>query len=103
MQNSVNRKSETRIIIAKKILLKLGVNFEMCRNGKEALAMVSKGLNDQRNLGASHILPFEYIFMDCQMDGCEATRLIREKDYGVHIPIIGLTAHAEGEELNNFL
>ncbi|KAI3790546.1 hypothetical protein L2E82_03659 [Cichorium intybus] len=37
-------------IIAKKILLKLGVNFEMCRNGKEALAMVSKGLNDQRNL-----------------------------------------------------
>ncbi|KAI3749178.1 hypothetical protein L2E82_19785 [Cichorium intybus] len=94
-------------IIAKKILLKLGVTFEMCRNGKEALAMVSKGLNDQRNLGASHILPFEYIFMDCQMpemDGCEATRLIRleEKDYGVHIPIIGLTAHAEGEELNNF-
>ncbi|KAI3701271.1 hypothetical protein L2E82_45922 [Cichorium intybus] len=53
-------------IIATKFLLKLGVNFEMCRNGKEALPMVSKGLNDQRNLGASHILPFEYIFMDCQ-------------------------------------
>ncbi|XP_071730773.1 histidine kinase CKI1-like [Rutidosis leptorrhynchoides] len=38
------------------------------------------------------------------MDGCEATRQIREteKDYGVHIPIIGLTAHAQGEELNKF-
>lgn len=38
------------------------------------------------------------------MDGCEATRQIRlkEKDFGVHIPIIGLTAHEEGEELNKF-
>ena len=36
------------------------------------------------------------------MDGCEATRQIRltENDYGVHIPIIGLTAHEEGEEVN---
>ncbi|CAH1447553.1 unnamed protein product [Lactuca virosa] len=95
-------------MIAKKILLKLGVSFEMCRNGKEAFNMVSKGLSHQTNLGASHILPYEYIFMDCQMpemDGCEATRLIRvkEKEYGVHIPIIGLTAHAEGQELNKFI
>ncbi|KAL7582188.1 hypothetical protein Lser_V15G41521 [Lactuca serriola] len=95
-------------MIAKKILLKLGVSFEMCRNGKEAFTMVSKGLSHQTNLGASHILPYEYIFMDCQMpemDGCEATRLIRvkEKEYGVHIPIIGLTAHAEGQELNKFI
>ncbi|KVH94497.1 CheY-like superfamily [Cynara cardunculus var. scolymus] len=91
--------------IAKKILLKHGVTIETCRNGKEALTMVSKGLSDQRNLGASHILPYEYILMDYQMpvmDGCEATRQIRlkEKDYGVHAPIIGLTAHTEGEELN---
>ncbi|MFS7952016.1 putative histidine kinase response regulator and transcription factor RR-A-type family [Helianthus anomalus] len=46
--------------------------------------------------------------MDCQtlvMDGCEATRQIRqmEKEYGVHIPIIGLSAHGEGEELNKFV
>nr|KAJ0224301.1 hypothetical protein LSAT_V11C100045080 [Lactuca sativa] len=95
-------------MIAKKILSKLGVSFEMCRNGKEAFTMVSKGLSHQTNLRASHILPYEYIFMDCQMpemDGCEATRLIRvkEKEYGVHIPIIGLTAHAEGQELNKFI
>ncbi|CAI9300417.1 unnamed protein product [Lactuca saligna] len=73
-------------MIAKKILLKLSVSFEMCRNGKEAFTMVSEGLSHQTNLGASHILPYEYIFMDCQMpemDGCEATRLIRvkEKEY----------------------
>lgn len=37
------------------------------------------------------------------MDGFEATRLIREeeRDYGVHIPIIALTAHANGEEANS--
>nr|XP_043633370.1 histidine kinase CKI1-like [Erigeron canadensis] len=95
-------------MIAKKSLLKHGLVIDTCTNGEEALTLVSKSLNDQRDLGASHILPYEYIFMDCQMpvmDGCEATRQIRliEKDYGVCIPIIGLTAHAEGEELNTFL
>nr|GEU51538.1 histidine kinase CKI1-like [Tanacetum cinerariifolium] len=90
--------------IAKMILLKHGYTIEMCRNGNEALTMVSKGLSDQKNLGASHILPYDFILMDCQMpvmDGCEATRQIRltENEYGVHIPIIGLTAHEEGEEL----
>lgn len=35
-----------------------------------------------------------------EMDGYEATRLIREEErkYGVHIPIIALTAHTSGEE-----
>ncbi|KAJ9543168.1 hypothetical protein OSB04_022875 [Centaurea solstitialis] len=93
--------------IAKKILSKHGVSIETCGNGKEAFDKVSKGLNDQRDLGASHILPYEYILMDYQMpvmDGCEATRQIRsmEKEYGVHTPIIGLTAHTEGKELNRF-
>lgn len=35
-----------------------------------------------------------------EMDGYEATKRIREEEqqYGVHIPIIALTAHANGEE-----
>ncbi|XP_076892927.1 histidine kinase CKI1-like [Bidens hawaiensis] len=91
-----------------RVFWKNGVVFDTCTNGQEALTFVSKGLTDQRDLGASHILPYDYILMDCQMpvmDGCEATRHIRlmEKDYGVRIPIIGLTAHEEGEELNRFL
>ncbi|GKA02056.1 histidine kinase CKI1-like protein [Tanacetum coccineum] len=92
-------------MIVQKLLSRYGVTTTSCLNGKQALDMVTKGLNDQRNIGASHILPYDYIFMDCQMpdmDGFEATKHIRlvEKNYGVHIPIIGLTAHEEGEELN---
>nr|GEW45343.1 histidine kinase CKI1-like [Tanacetum cinerariifolium] len=93
-------------IVAQKLLSRNGVTTTYCvNNRKEALDMVIKGLNDQRNIGASHILPYDYIFMDCQMpdmDGCKATKQIGlvEKNYGVHFPIIGLTAHEEGEELN---
>ncbi|PWA94638.1 CheY-like superfamily [Artemisia annua] len=91
--------------ITKMILLKHGFTVDMCRNGNEALTMVSQGLRDLKNHRASHTSPYDFILMDCQMpvmDGCEATRQIRltENDYGVHIPIIGLTAHAEGEEVN---
>ncbi|GJV52306.1 histidine kinase CKI1-like protein [Tanacetum coccineum] len=93
-------------MIVQRLLSRNGVTTTSCvNNGEKALDMVTRGLNDQRNIGASHILPYDYIFMDCQMpkmDGCEATKQIRlvEKNYGVHIPIIGLTAHEEGEELN---
>ncbi|KAK3032995.1 hypothetical protein RJ639_037124 [Escallonia herrerae] len=43
--------------------------------------------------------------MDCEMplmNGYDATRLIRmeEKHYGVHIPIIALTAHAISKTLD---
>ncbi|PON90708.1 Sortase system response regulator [Trema orientale] len=51
-------------------------------------------------------MPYYCILMDCEMkimNGYEATLEIRkvEKSYGVHIPIIGLTAHTMGSEEAN--
>ncbi|XP_076912125.1 histidine kinase CKI1-like [Bidens hawaiensis] len=57
----------TQQMIAKRVFLKYGVVFDTCTNGQEALTFVSKGLTDQRDIGASHILPYDYILMDCQV------------------------------------
>uniref|UniRef100_A0A7N2L1N0 histidine kinase n=1 Tax=Quercus lobata TaxID=97700 RepID=A0A7N2L1N0_QUELO len=86
-------------------LLKLGATAETCVNGQEALDLVCKGLSNQSKLGISKILPYDYVLMDCEMpvmNGYEATKQIRkmEKSYGVHIPIIALTAHTSGGEAN---
>jgi len=56
------------------------------QNGREALEALKKQ-------------PFDVVLMDGQMpemDGFEATNLIRgkEKASGTHLPIIALTAHA---------
>jgi CheY-like chemotaxis protein/anti-sigma regulatory factor (Ser/Thr protein kinase) len=78
--NLVNQKVLTAL------LQKAGHTVELSRDGLEALA----ALSDRA---------FDLIMMDVQMpnmDGWEATRLIREKESstGKHIPIIALTAHA---------
>ena len=48
-------------------LLKLGATAKTCVNGQEALDLVFKGLSDQRKLGASKILPYDYVLMDCEV------------------------------------
>lgn len=58
----------------------------LAQNGREALEAFDKH-------------PFDIVLMDGQMpemDGFEATKLIREKEKasGTHLPIIALTAHA---------
>ncbi|KAL5858202.1 hypothetical protein ACOSQ3_005660 [Xanthoceras sorbifolium] len=98
--NGVLRKLATRN------LTKLGATVEVCENGEEALQLVRDALRDQIKYGGPQIMPYDYILMDCEMpimNGYEATKQIRkeEKYYGIHIPIIALTAHVSGEEANN--
>ncbi|KAK4848401.1 hypothetical protein QYF36_012510 [Acer negundo] len=88
------------------ILTRLGATVEVCENGAEALQLVRNGLEDWTENGCPQILPYDYILMDCEMpimNGFEATKQIRkeEKYYGVHIPIIALTAHVSGEKAEN--
>ncbi|XP_020228204.1 histidine kinase CKI1 [Cajanus cajan] len=81
--------------LASVTLISLGATIEQCENGQQAVQLVREALS--RNFSNP---PYDYILMDCQMpvvDGLEATKEIRkmEKRYGVHIPIIALTACTE--------
>ncbi|XP_047326070.1 histidine kinase CKI1-like [Impatiens glandulifera] len=87
--------------IAIKHLSRLGGTVEACENGIEVVGLVCTGLRD-RNRGS--VFPYDYIIMDCEMpimDGFEATKKIRDEEvnhYGVHIPIMALTAHTKDEQ-----
>jgi two-component system sensor histidine kinase/response regulator len=68
------------------LLEKRGHNVAVAGNGREALDALDKE-------------KFDVVFMDVQMpemDGLEATTIVREKEKntGLHQPIIALTAHA---------
>jgi PAS domain S-box-containing protein len=76
--NLVNQK------LARRLLEREGHLVTIAENGKRAI-----------ELFRSH--PFDLIFMDVQMpemDGIEATTLIRRYETDSHIPIIAMTAHA---------
>ena len=66
------------------MLMKAGYKVDIAENGRVAVDMV-----DKKN--------YDLIFMDIQMpemDGYEATGVIREKQKDKHTPIIAMTAHA---------
>jgi len=74
--------------VALMMLKKLGLRADIAVNGTEAVK-------------ASAAKPYRLIFMDIQMpemDGLEATRLIRAGGSGKNIPIVALTAHAMPED-----
>jgi len=68
------------------LLKRMGVDFELASNGKEAIAKVARE-------------SFDVILMDVQMpvmDGLTATRLLRQEGYAG--PIVALTANAMQQE-----
>ncbi|MGH8237163.1 MAG: response regulator [Steroidobacteraceae bacterium] len=78
--------------LAVRLLERLGCRIDVASNGHEALKMVQS-------------IPFDLVFMDCQMpemDGLEATRAIRawettsrvDKSPATQLPIVALTANA---------
>jgi len=73
--------------VAVAILRKLGCRTDIAVNGLEAVK-------------ALRTVPYDFVLMDCQMpemDGYEATRMIRSSDSSVRdhkIPIIAMTANA---------
>jgi CheY-like chemotaxis protein len=68
-----------------RLVERLGYHADVAANGAEAISMIEH-------------TPYDAVLMDCQMpemDGYEATRLIRKTETAArHLPIVAMTADA---------
>jgi CheY-like chemotaxis protein len=76
--------------VAATMLASFGCQVTLVANGREAVEALVRPT-------------FDLVLMDCfmpEMDGFEATRLIRQREWGTarHVPIIALTASASDDE-----
>ncbi len=77
--------NEVNSLIASEFLRAAGVQVTAASSAREAIALVESGV------------AFDLLFMDvqmAQMDGLEATRILRSMPRGAHLVIVALTAHA---------
>jgi two-component system sensor histidine kinase/response regulator len=80
--NAVNR------LLVRRMFEKLGIRIDLASNGREAVQMATAFV-------------YDIIFMDCSMpelDGYEATAILREQDRGRRVPIVAITANAMSED-----
>ena len=77
--------------VAKGMLAKFSVDVDIAADGQEALRTLA-------------LLPYDLVFMDCQMpvmDGFQATALIRDQSWHAmdpDIPVVAMTANARPED-----
>ncbi|CAL5044190.1 unnamed protein product [Urochloa decumbens] len=91
--------------IQRKMLSQLGATVRIAQDGAVAVNLFKEALEKASVPEEGSVpLPYHVIFMDCQMpnmDGYEATKLIREEEqhYAIHTPIIALTANDMEEDM----
>ena len=83
--------NQINLIIARQLLAQAGLRVTTAATGREAVEMISAA--PER---------FDVVLMDIQMpdmDGYEATRLIRQRWSGAELPVIAMTAYALADEV----
>ncbi len=86
-----------RILLAEDVPINQMVAIDLLENMGHSVEVVDNG---EKALEALRARDYDLVFMDCQMpemDGYQATRLLRASDSGVRnprIPVVAMTAHA---------
>ena len=85
--------NDINLIIAENVFLDYGAEVTTAKSGQEAIDLIEN--NDYDIVFMDHMMP--------EMDGVEATVLIRQLEKGKDLPIVALTANAVGDVKDMFL